>query len=198
MCTINEKLEQLAQTCIDYYEHEDFIGNYAHVLAEMYGSDKDVIISRLQEIARTWFDTPINLPEIVAYFIYKWVEDSIYWSWMDSDYLDTYQSAYVGYYSMFSVSFGEQEEQLTGFHGFEDYSQEEIGKAFDSVGYYVTDNNEYAYFDMSYQGLNITFDENDLQNLIARDKEDIKDFFERLNYFSTEEQAEIENWLNSQ
>ena len=142
------KYQNLVQSCVDYYEHEDFKGNYWDYLLQ----DSHAVIDRIKAYFESYefekkygFTVSRNsesleklaelIYEYVKYHIDQFIVDAYALSWKDS-YID-------------GVMFGEQEEQLSGFEAWET-DRGALIEAFEE-SYFIS--GEYAYFDLSFTGL---------------------------------------------
>jgi len=145
----------IAQRSKEYYEHEDFKDNYAMYLFEDSHAIKDNIKQALgtYEFEKYYgFEIPYNQRNN-DYFI-DLIYDYILENW--EDFLKDFRSYWVGSTSIASISFGEQEEQLTGIYNHrtgKDYTLPYLKRVYDQEGFYVSGN--YAYYDLSDSGLHI-------------------------------------------
>lgn len=142
------KYQNLVENLIDYYDSEDFKGNYWDCLLQ----DSHAVIDRIKAYFESYefkkkygFTVSRNsesleklaklIYECVKYNIDQFIVDAYALSWKDS-YID-------------GVMFGEQEEQLSGFEEWET-DREALIEAFEE-SYFIS--GEYAYFDLSFTGL---------------------------------------------
>lgn len=137
--------QNIAQKCIEYFEHEDFIDNYKDALLESFGYDKDVICNRIQEIfnirnyeVNNYYGETVYIDSETAEKIHEFIEENF------EEFIDTFAGYYVGYTSIQSLSFGEQYEDLSSF---ERENVKELKKQFEEEGFYVNENNE-AYYNL--------------------------------------------------
>jgi hypothetical protein len=150
-------MSNIAQGIKAYYDHKDFKDNYAYCLAESFSNNKGDILNRILDLFNVSnYETEKYLSnwQVInrdqAKKIFDFIDENFELFTKD------FSSYWVGSTSLESVSFGEQEEQLTGLHNHKtgkDYSLPYLRKVFDKEGYYVKDN--YAYYDLSSHGLHI-------------------------------------------
>lgn len=142
----------VAQSTLAYYESDDFKENYAFCLLE----DRDAVTDRIITLVRQGYEVEkeygsnIYLEQEQALEIYEYILENM------EEFMRDFGGGYVGYTSIDSIGFGEQEEQLTGIYNHEtggEYTLEEMQKDFEENGFYVS--GEYAYYDMSYDGVHI-------------------------------------------
>ncbi len=142
----------IAEIIKNYYEHEDFKGNYIEFLFE----DHDAIIERIEKIVKheyyfaEKYGNNMQLSNDQLEVIYQYILDNL------EDFISDFRSYYVGCTSLDSISYGEQEEQLTGLTNHKTgklYTISYLRKIFDKEGYCV--NGDYAYYDMSGEGLHV-------------------------------------------
>lgn len=166
----------IAQRFIDYYETEDFESNYAFVLDEIFSDEERDIKQRITEIISLEYSDfdghALVLTEEQEEEIYQYIKDNI------DEFIERYCHAYVGSSSLASVSFGEQEEQLTGLYNHntgKEYSLKYLQKTFESEGYYVDD--DLAYYNLGYEGLHVDLFKSEiplLEELIENYKKEIE------------------------
>jgi 6-pyruvoyl-tetrahydropterin synthase len=137
-----------------YYESKDFAGNYADLLLE----DRHACIQRIIDIIDR--EENVRITRNTAENIYEYILDNL------EDFLDEFTNHWTGEYSVDSISYGEQEEQLTGIYELENVPQPIIAAAFESADYYVK-NIEYAYCDLSSKGLCIKLKMGKIRHLIT-------------------------------
>jgi len=144
----------VAQSIQNYYEHEDFKGNYIFALME--NIDTEQAVNRIIEIISMEYYTyrPTNTALILtneqALEVLEYVIDNI------DLFIRDMNNYYVGSSSIDSISFGEQEEQLEGLWNSrtrQPYSLKYLKHIFDQEGYYIS--GEYAYYDLSSSGVYI-------------------------------------------
>ena len=142
-----------------YYESKDFLDMYKDQLYEQYHYNKGDIISRIFDLFMIQnYETesklenfkPITIEQ--AKQIYQLIYDNL------ELFTDTFKSYYVGYTSLESVSFGEQEEELDNVYNHmtkKKYTIKYLKRIFGEEGFYVSKNSNYAYYDLSSHGLHI-------------------------------------------
>ncbi len=150
-------MSNIAKRIQAYYDHKDFKSNYAECLAESFHNNKGDIINKIIDLFNVSnYETKKELSNwsVItreqAKKIFDFVNDNL------GSFTTDFKSYWVGSTSLESISFGEQEEQLTGLHNHKtgkDYSLSYLRKIFDKAGYYVRGN--YAYYDLSYSGLHV-------------------------------------------
>lgn len=152
---------ETASTVLDYYENEDFIDNYGyHLLVD--GSKVKTALT--QSLCRyLYFNDYTNNPFPETFIkdktldeILDWLRDNYY------EYIETYHSYYVGSYSIDSIGFGEQCEQVSGMYNH--ITELEIDPnfmldAFEDKGFYIPDNkSDFVYYDLSDSGVQINLE----------------------------------------
>lgn len=130
----------IAKRIIDYYGSEDFQEEYKQLLFEEFCQNKDEIIDKIIHIVLN--EQNIKCSKLLASSIYDEILQDF------DTYIDTFQNYYVGYCCLGAVSFGEQEEQLSGIG----MNLKYLRHIFNKEGFYVSKDN-YAYYDMSGSGL---------------------------------------------
>lgn len=142
------KYQNLVENLIDYYDSEDFKGNYWDCLLQ----DSHAVIDRIKAYFESYefekkygFTVSRHSPSLnkFAELIYEHVKCHIDLFVVDA-YALSWQESYID-----SVFFGEQEEQLSGFEEWET-DREALIEAFEE-SYFIS--GEYAYFDLSFTGL---------------------------------------------
>lgn len=130
-----ETTKSIAEKCIEYYEHEDFIGDYKCQLFESFSYDKDVICNRIQEIfnirnyeVNKYHGETVFINSEAAQKIHEFITENF------EEFTDTFVGYYVGYTSIHSHEFGEQYESLESLEG---KPIEELKEEFEEAGYYV-------------------------------------------------------------
>lgn len=151
----------IAKRVKEYYNHEDFKGNYADILAEQFQNNETIIIKRIIEIGKynCHFDKKYGDNFIMTFEQAKQIYDYI----LDNfeDFIENFSSYYVGDNSLESVAFGEQETQLEGlFNNLtgKNYTIKYLKRIFDEEGFYISNsdwNKNYAYYDLSDTGIHI-------------------------------------------
>jgi hypothetical protein len=150
-------MANIAQRTLEYYDSRDFKNNYREQLDENFHNDKDVIIDRIQELFNVRYyevekqlSNRFYIDRANAKKIYDFIYDNI------DSYVRRFNSHYVGYTSLCSVSFGEQEEQLSSLRNHKtgkDYTKQYLRKVFDEAGFYVS--GDHAYHDLTSHGMHI-------------------------------------------
>ena len=138
-----------------HYESDDFKESYQSCLLELYANNEGDIINRIQNIIdhEYYFEKKYGFNKYLSKEIIKIIYDYIIDNF--DDFVTGFNGYYVGDTSLESVSFGEQEEQLTGIHNHKtgkDYNIHYLKRVFDKEGYYVKNN--YAYYDLN-SGLHV-------------------------------------------
>jgi hypothetical protein len=154
----------IAQIIKSYYESEDFQGNYADFLLE----DSSVILYNLQQVSCCYeFEKKYGVKDLSI------VQCKKILSHIRSNALD-YISTYWGYYGgdlcIDSISFGEQEESIKDLINHKTgkpYTKRYLRKVFESEDYYVCDSGQYAYCDLSSEGLKVTLNNLDKETLLT-------------------------------
>lgn len=140
----------IAERIINGYDSKDFKENYFFVLAETFVNNKAEIINRIidkfnvsnyetEKYLSNW--RVINREE--ANKIYEFINENL------KEFTDTFKSYWVGYTSLESIAFGEQEQQISGLYNHKTgkcYSLKYTQKAFNDAGYYV--NGDLAYYNL--------------------------------------------------
>ncbi len=157
----------IAQSIMSYYDTEDFKGNYWEGLLE----DNYACIERIQKAA-----TGYEFHEQYGFNLhltFEQAEEVLEHMRLNmEDFVSPMVNYFVGYTSIDSVSFGEQEEQLTGLYNHKtgkNYDLKYLKKVFDAEGYVV--NGDYAYMDLSGSGLSIDLLVGDLDEMMNKFKE---------------------------
>ena len=149
MNTAKAKLEAI----ISYYESEDFVWNYAELLLE----DTHAVADRIVENSKQWDivenrEFPLSFES--ALLIVDYLQSDY------SEYIEEYSNYYVGYDSIDSVEYGEQEETC------EDIPKE-LAEQYD---FYVSDNG-YMYYAMCGRGVHIKLTQEDAYEILDEIKE---------------------------
>lgn len=144
----------IAERCKAYYDSPDFESNYAQCLYESFGNNEGDIVNRIidlfnvsnyetQKYLPNWF--VINREQ--AKKIHALISDNM------ESFTARFNGYYVGYTSLDSVEFSEQEEQLTDLHNNktgQPYNIEYLRKVFKDAGYCINDSDpNYAYYIVS-------------------------------------------------
>jgi hypothetical protein len=139
-----------ALSTLSYYESEDFKNNYAEFLME----DTHAVQNRIKTAVQDYdfekiYGSTLYLSDEDAEKVYEYILENI------EEYTTTFNGYWVGSGSIDSVSFGEQEEQLTGLTNQQGDKIEvtDLIKQFEDADFVV--HGEYAYYDMSSQGVHI-------------------------------------------
>lgn len=144
-------MSNIAQRIIEGYESDNFKSDYFAVLSETFHNERGVIINRIidkfnvsnyetEQALSNWF----VIDRTQAKKIYDFINENL------SDFTKDFSGYYVGYTSLESVSFGEQEEQLSGLRNHKtgnDYTLPYLRKVFSDAGYYVNES-DYAYYNL--------------------------------------------------
>lgn len=149
----------IAERCLAYYDHKDFKDNYSYVLFESFNNDEADMINRIIDLFNVSnYETQKELSnwKIIDRKQAKEIFDFINVNF--EQFTDSFKSYWVGDTSLDSISFGEQEEQLEGLYNYKTskpYSVKYLRRIFDAAGYYVSEKRDYAYYDISSDGLHI-------------------------------------------
>ena len=159
----------IAQSRIDYYDSKDFKDNYSYILCETFNDSEQDIINRIIDLFNVSnYETEKYLSnhKIInrdqAKLIYDFISENI------ELFIKSFNSYYVGYTSLDSISFGEQEEQLTGIYNHKtgkEYNINYLKKIFEQESFYVS--REYAYYDLSSSGLHIELINKELNEFLT-------------------------------
>ena len=115
--TYNLLIMNIAKRILSRYESEDFKNNYLEVLSETYHDNEHEIIKRIENLFNiSNYETERYLSN--HRFITRQEAKKIYDTIKDNfeEFVSDFSGYYVGYTSLDSVSFGEQEEQLEGIY----------------------------------------------------------------------------------
>ena len=140
----------IAQSFLAYYESEDFKKDYGQSLSESFSENESTIIDQIinlfnvqnYEVERDLSNYKVITRE-QGKQIYDFIEDNL------EEFLTDFNGYYVGYTSLFSVSYGEQEEQLDGIYNVktkDNYTLKYLKKICDSEGFVI--NGDYAYYNL--------------------------------------------------
>jgi hypothetical protein len=150
-----------AQNILDYYDSDDFKGNYWDCLLQ----DSHQCIDRIIELAKDYetehkYGTSFDLTRAQAEAIYNYLKENL------DSFVSSFDNYWVGYTSVDGVSFGEQEEQLTDFWEPNDHPEalKAIQDEFEEAGFYVSGNS--AYKDLSDSGIHVDLLNADIPLLI--------------------------------
>jgi hypothetical protein len=163
----------IAERCKAHYESSDFEGNYFECLSESFGNNEGDIINRIIDLFNVSnYETEKALSNHLvinreqAKKIYDFIWDNL------ESFSSRFNGYYVGYTSLESVEFSEQEEQLTGLYNHKtgkEYNVIYLRKVFNEAGYCINDSDKNnAYYIVS-GGLHIDLLNNvkDLNEFIA-------------------------------
>lgn len=133
-----------------YYETDDFKSNYLEVLFETFADDENDIINNILRLfnVSNYETEQLSNHKIIDRKQAKLIYDFIY-NDLES-FVSDFNNYYVGYTSLCSVSFGEQEEQLEGLYNHKtgkEYNISYLKKVF-ANDFYVS-NNGCAYYTVS-------------------------------------------------
>jgi hypothetical protein len=140
-----EQVKQAAELIKEYYEHEDFINNYAMYLME----DSIAVIDRIKNTINSigqyeteqFYGGKIDfITTEIAQEIYEHILENI------EEFTTTFVGYYVGYTSLDSSTFGEQCEQLDDLT--EMYGKDLVKEIFEDEGFHVDDSVEHAYYNL--------------------------------------------------
>ena len=146
----------VAQKTISYYDSKDFKGNYLDQLHENYQNNEATIVNRIIDLfnvsnyeTQKYLTNWLNIDRDQAKKIYTFIDENF------EDFTTSFNGCYVGYTSLESVQFGEQEEQLdfTNHKTNKPYKLSYLKKIFDKEGFYINDRN-YAYYNLD-KGLHV-------------------------------------------
>lgn len=150
----------IAQNIIQYYESEDFRNNYLDTLLE----DIETAKYQLNEMQKTveWdvYFGNLRLTKEQQLILIDFMREN------HEDFIGTFSGYYVGSLVVDSVAYGEQCEQLTDITNYrtnKPYTKRYLKYIFDKEGFSVIDN--YAYYDMSGEGIYLTLRNTTLQEL---------------------------------
>ena len=148
-----EKVAEQLRREKEYFASEDFKSMYVDLLLE----DLDYAVSRLVEISQKEWDIiedkPLTLDDNSARYIIEYVRENI------DDYVYDYSMYYVGYESVDSIDFGEQEVPLI----------EKIEHTDDDIeGFYIDENGEYAYYDLTSNGVHIKISQLECYDILEK------------------------------
>lgn len=141
----------IAKRIIARYESTDFKDDYYQLLSEAFHYNKDIVVERIltlfnvqnyetQESLANW--RVISRKEATE--IHSLISENF------DNFVSDFKGYYVGYTSLESVEFSEQEEQLEGLYNYKtdkNYGMKYLKKVFYSEGFFVSDN--CAYYNLS-------------------------------------------------
>ncbi len=147
----------IAQRLIERYDSKDFKKNYSQLLYESFANNEGDKINRIIDLfnvsnyeTQKSLDNWFNIDREQAKKIFDFITENF------EDFTTNFNGYYVGYTSLESISFGEQEEQIEGLYNHKTkkpYNLSYLKKIFDKEGYYVNNQN-YAYYNLD-KGLHI-------------------------------------------
>lgn len=146
------------ESIIAYYNSDDFADCYVQCLMEQ--ADSSFIPDTIKKICENEFDIALSTSESEKIFDY--IYDNI------EEFIEKFSNYYVGYCCVDSISFGEQEEDLTCIYNpetGENYELSEIEKIYDDAGFYV--NEGMAYLDLSDEGLCVKITREQVLNILT-------------------------------
>lgn len=146
------------ESIIAYYNSDDFADCYVQCLMEQ--ADSSFIPDTIKKICENEFDIALSTSESEKIFDY--IYDNI------EEFIEKFSNYYVGYCCVDSISFGEQEEDLTCIYNpetGENYELSEIEKIYDDAGFYV--NEGMAYLDLSGEGLCVKITREQVLNILT-------------------------------
>ena len=146
------------ESIIAYYNSDDFADCYVQCLMEQ--ADSSFIPDTIKKICENEFDIALSTSESEKIFDY--IYDNL------EDFIEKFSNYYVGYCCVDSISFGEQEEDLTCIYNpetGENYELSEIEKIYDDAGFYV--NEGMAYLDLSGEGLCVKITREQVLNILT-------------------------------
>lgn len=152
----------IAQKIIQYYESEDFRNNYLDTLLE----DIETAKYQLNEMQNTveWdvYFGNLRLTKEQQLRLIDFMRENY------EDFIGTFSGYYVGSLVVDSVAYGEQCEQLTDIRNHrtnKPYTKRYLKYIFDKEGLTVDNKVEYAYYDMSGEGIYLTLRNTTLEQL---------------------------------
>lgn len=152
----------IAQKIIQYYESEDFRNNYLDILLEDIENAKYQINEMYRTVQWDVYFGDFRLTEEQQLTLIDFMREN------HDEFLGTFSGYYVGELVVDSVSFGEQCEQLTDITNHrtnKPYTKRYLKYIFDKEGFTVDKKVEYAYYDMSGEGLYLTLRNTTLEQL---------------------------------
>lgn len=147
----------IAQSIINYYDSKDFKDNYSYILCELFNDSEQDVINRIIDLfnvsnyeTEKYLSNHKIITRDQAKLIYDFISENI------ELFIKSFNSYYAGYTSLDSISFGEQEEQLTSIYNRKtgkEYNINYLKKIFDKESFYIS--GDYAYYDLSSSGIHI-------------------------------------------
>jgi len=162
-------LEQMVDAQIDYYKSGDFEEQYMFLLQELFDNEENEILYRIKTIlafpTNPWgldadlyqaSEHYVEATNELAKEIYDYIQGNL------ETFVDRYTGYYVGYYSLESCQFGEQDIPVDMFvnkYG-KQYNKKMLQSALDKKGIYFDPEQavcgcEYAYYDLSDEGIHV-------------------------------------------
>jgi len=148
----------IAQRIKEHYNSDDFKNMYSEVLFESFNYNENDIVERIESLFNTsnyetqkYLKNHKTLTKKQSKLVYDFIVENF------EEFTSDFKNYYVGYTSLDSVNFGEQEEQLDGIFNYKtgkNYSINYLKKVFESECFYVNES-DYAYYDLSDEGLHI-------------------------------------------
>lgn len=156
----------IAQRILHHYNSNDFKGMYYDCILE----DSHYCIGRIKEVFAGYefeqkYGLKIHLTTAQATEVFDHIKYNV------EEFTEGFRNYWVGHTSIDSVSFGEQEQQLSGVYNHrtkKDYTLPYMRKVFDQEGFSV--NGDLAYMDMSSEGLHVDLLAGDLTKFIEKFK----------------------------
>lgn len=144
----------IAESFKSRYESEDFVQDYFAVLCESFSNDRGDMINRIIDLFNVSnYETKKELSNWKAIDreqakkIYEFIDANLW------EFTTKFSGYYVGYTSLDSVEFGEQEEQLTGLynkHTGKEYDLNYLRRSFRKADYCINRSSpNYAYYIVS-------------------------------------------------
>lgn len=147
----------IAQKLIARYESKDFKNDYSQLLYESFENNEGDIINRIIDLfnvsnyeTQKYLTNWLNIDREQAQKIYAFIVENF------EEFTTNFNGYYVGFTSLESISFSEQEEQIEGLLNHKTnkpYKLNYLKKVFEQEGYYVNKSN-YAYYNLD-KGLHI-------------------------------------------
>lgn len=152
---LTKKIEKmktnLAQRFLDRYESEDFKNDYAQILFEEFLNNEHEIINRISDLfnisnyeCQKFFDYSGYVTKETCKKVYDFISENF------ERFTENFSGYYVGYTSLESIEFGEQEEQISEVYNHQtgkSYGLKYLQKLFSNNGYYVK--NDLCYYVVS-------------------------------------------------
>ena len=149
----------IAERYLDYYQSEDFEGQYAYFLSDeaAYGAESLQSAWNFKLVwAHFWERPPFGLS-----FMNSRTAEAVWeYLWDTAPEYRRFSGYWVGSYCLGSISFGEQEIQLEGITNHRtgrEYSARYLCQVFQDEGFCVSDCGSFAYLDLSSEGVYIDF-----------------------------------------